>query len=395
MRITFIATKLNLVDGGGESPDIFLQAKALGERGHKVRVVTVFSNSNKLNVALPFKLCQEYPPERIGLFGVQKFVVGLLKKYQADTDVFYALGSAFLFGAGWYRLFSQKGKPFVSHINGYTDYTWDYFQKPPFWPPVSRGFFRSLKHRMRIILERSVGSFLTNQIDKILVMNRTVAGYYIRSGVRDRPMVKLASFIDIESVLKLPISQDPFSEFPGKFNILSVGRLHLEKGADILIRAFSVAENRQKSILHIVGAGEELDNLKRQVRELGLESSVRFYPWQPIGKLATFFGNADLYVYPARAPGPFVRSTIEAMAFGLPLIVSDTGDEVWLPEVAKQFRFCDPNDLGKKIDEAFGDRRFLEQARRNGPKRALDLDYRNWVSLLEDSLSSVVKPKLN
>ena len=56
-----------------------------------------------------------------------------------------------------------------------------------------------------------------------------------------------------------------------------VGRLVKYKNVDVIIRALSSAFNKTGFILHIVGAGSELDNLKRLSKELGVEEMVIFH----------------------------------------------------------------------------------------------------------------------
>ena len=59
--------------------------------------------------------------------------------------------------------------------------------------------------------------------------------------------------------------------------ILALGRLHPVKGFDVLLRALVDVPN---AYLWLAGEGPLKDGLQRQMRELGLESRVRFLGWR-------------------------------------------------------------------------------------------------------------------
>lgn len=101
-------------------------------------------------------------------------------------------------------------------------------------------------------------------------------------------------------------------------NIVMVGRLTRQKGVDTAIKA--LAKLKSPAMLHLIGEGEDFARLAQLAQELGVKDKVTFLgyqadPWRQALKY-------DLFIMPSRWEGPG-HSIIEALAFGMPSIVSD------------------------------------------------------------------------
>ncbi|MGO4524742.1 glycosyltransferase [Microvirga sp. 2MCAF35] len=111
---------------------------------------------------------------------------------------------------------------------------------------------------------------------------------------------------------------------PRDIIMISVGRLTVAKGFDILIRAFSqVNRSCPSAKLLIVGGGDDHDRLVQIIDELGAHHYVQLTGARSdVGKL---MAAADAFVLPSLWEGlPMVL--LEAMAAGLPVIATDVGD---------------------------------------------------------------------
>jgi glycosyltransferase involved in cell wall biosynthesis len=112
----------------------------------------------------------------------------------------------------------------------------------------------------------------------------------------------------------------------GPLQLLFVGRLVPYKGADILIEALACLpqEWRRRVHLHVVGDGQERQNLEAQVERLALAGTVSFAGWVDQKHTKDFYAAADIFCFPSiREFGGAV--VLEAMASGLPSIVADNG----------------------------------------------------------------------
>jgi glycosyltransferase involved in cell wall biosynthesis len=112
------------------------------------------------------------------------------------------------------------------------------------------------------------------------------------------------------------------------FTLVSVGRLVAVKSFDTLLRAVAIARRDVPDLtLWIVGAGNERSALERLADELGVAPLVRFCGEQrDVGR---WLSAADVFVLPSTSEGLPI-SLLEAMAAGLPAIVTDVGA---LPEL--------------------------------------------------------------
>jgi glycosyltransferase involved in cell wall biosynthesis len=110
--------------------------------------------------------------------------------------------------------------------------------------------------------------------------------------------------------------------------IFTPGRLHRAKAIDVLLRAVARLEG---VFLWIAGDGPDRAALVALADELGVAGRVRFLGWQ-VGTGA-FFRAADLVAFPSRHE-PFGTVTLEAWAYGKPLVVTDVDGpaEVVRPE---------------------------------------------------------------
>ena len=107
----------------------------------------------------------------------------------------------------------------------------------------------------------------------------------------------------------------------GPPRIGSIGRMHRNKGYDVLLEA--AARLKAKGIdfrLTLAGDGPELAALKTQAASLGLADIVDFPGWMdsPVDVLKTL----DIFVLSSRIE-PFGLVVIEAMAFGTPVVATD------------------------------------------------------------------------
>jgi glycosyltransferase involved in cell wall biosynthesis len=105
--------------------------------------------------------------------------------------------------------------------------------------------------------------------------------------------------------------------------VLHVGRLHPQKGQDVLIEAVSRIRRRVPGLrLVLVGQGGLRGRLEGQALRAGLADTVRFVG--AVGTVTPYYALADIFVFPSRYEA-FGIALLEAMAAGLPIIASRTG----------------------------------------------------------------------
>lgn len=127
---------------------------------------------------------------------------------------------------------------------------------------------------------------------------------------------------------------------------LSTSRLTARKGVDTLIRAF--AEACQKSSrpmeLQLIGDGEQKEALLFLVQSLAVKEHVKFLGRIDNNALPAFYQKAHVFVLPSKNEG-MSNSALEALASGLPLVVSGTGGMPELVTDGENGFFVDSGDI--------------------------------------------------
>ncbi|MCX7917538.1 MAG: glycosyltransferase family 4 protein [bacterium] len=129
--------------------------------------------------------------------------------------------------------------------------------------------------------------------------------------------------------------------FGNKKLIIYAGRLTKQKGVEYLIRSFEKIEIKDKCLL-ILGEGELKDQLEKLTYELGINNCVLF-----LGKkenIVPYLQMSDVFVLTSLAEGlPIVL--LEAMACGLPVVVSKVGGNIDVVENGVNGYLVDPQNI--------------------------------------------------
>jgi glycosyltransferase involved in cell wall biosynthesis len=122
-----------------------------------------------------------------------------------------------------------------------------------------------------------------------------------------------------------------------------VGRLVEEKGVDLFLDALAGLKGVWRA--YVLGSGPERDGLQDQARRLGLAGRVTFDAWIPSEQMPAYYRQLDALVVPSRTrpnwKEQFGRVIIEAMACGVPVIGSDSGE---IPHVIGDAGLVFPED---------------------------------------------------
>lgn len=117
------------------------------------------------------------------------------------------------------------------------------------------------------------------------------------------------------------VDVDEFKPVKKKYckKLVSTGRLIPRKGYKYLIEAMSKADGFK---LTLIGKGNQ--EMELMDLALGLNVNVKFLGYVEHSRIASQYRDADVFVMPSLNEG-LSNSMLEAMACGLPVIVTDTG----------------------------------------------------------------------
>ena len=130
--------------------------------------------------------------------------------------------------------------------------------------------------------------------------------------------------------------------------VCCVGRLEYQKGIDVLLEAVSLLSRRSiKAIAIIVGDGQLRTNLAATCGSLGVKSLVTFAGFQT--DVSNYLMASDIFVLPSRYETMSI-ALLEAMASGLPCIVTNVGENAQLITDGAEGFVVPPEDVEKLAD---------------------------------------------
>lgn len=128
----------------------------------------------------------------------------------------------------------------------------------------------------------------------------------------------------INNPIEYPIQNlNPYKKPPDSSNkfILNCGRLHYEKGQDMLITAFSLIEKDfPEWSLYILGEGMERNSLQNLIYNFHLEKRIFLPGWA--GNLHDWYSEANIFAFSSRFEG-FGNALAEAKMYGKACISFD------------------------------------------------------------------------
>ena len=150
--------------------------------------------------------------------------------------------------------------------------------------------------------------------DHLIGNTKDICSYIRAQGWPESRVHYLPNFADANPAP--PVSREVF-QTPGDAPLLlAMGRLHKNKGFDVLLAALC---NIPRACLWLAGEGPEDAALRDQAARLGLEQRVRFLGWRD--DAPALLAAADILVCPSRIE-PLGNVVIEAWAQGVPVVAS-------------------------------------------------------------------------
>jgi glycosyltransferase involved in cell wall biosynthesis len=132
------------------------------------------------------------------------------------------------------------------------------------------------------------------------------------------------------------------------------------------------------------------DQLREQIRELGMSSRVKLLGYVPDEALPALYSAASLFVFPSLYEG-FGLPVLEAMACGTPVVCSNLSS---LPEVAGEAALLvdptNPDELAGAIRRALLDGDLRGDLRQRGLQRARSFTWQRTANKLMDVYSELL-----
>ncbi len=139
-----------------------------------------------------------------------------------------------------------------------------------------------------------------------------ICDHLIQGGMPADRVVHIPNFVD-ESVAE-PLSRDSFNTSANVPLLFALGRLHKNKGFDVLLRAMPTIPD---AVLWLAGEGPEREALETLAKELGIADRVQFLGWR--NDANALMKTADVFVVPSRHEG-LGSIVLEAWFNGCPMV---------------------------------------------------------------------------
>lgn len=156
--------------------------------------------------------------------------------------------------------------------------------------------------------------------------------------------------------LKTQFQESDNEDKQGKLRLGFVSRIDKGKGWDTFLKAISLLRSRGYDVTgFIAGRGDQNDQLRAMISQLGLEQAVEFNGPVPQDRLPALYASFDLFIFPTTRRNESLGLVgVEALAAGTPVIASNmagptgyvrNGENGWL------FTPGSAEDLARKIEE--------------------------------------------
>lgn len=161
----------------------------------------------------------------------------------------------------------------------------------------------------------------------------------------------------------------------GKKIVLYLGRITLQKGPDYFLRAAKLVLEHDPDVIFIVaGSGDMEHKMIELAAELGITGSVIFTGFLREDKIVKVYRASDLYVMPSVSE-PFGITTLEAMKYNIPVLVSKQSGVSEVVVHALKVDFWDVQEMASKILAVLEHQALSETLKENSWR---DLDKISW-----------------
>jgi glycosyltransferase involved in cell wall biosynthesis len=298
-------------ESGGPAQACLEMATAVAARGHQVSIFTTdygaaLEGRTPADETVDIRVFPvQWPTDWKPSIPMAHFLVESMDNY----DVIH-LHSLYLFHDWVGGILAQRARiPYIVRPHGLLDpYIWEHHR------PRKRLVEVLFQTR---VLNHAAAIHYTSELE------REISGPY--AGTAPSRVVPLG--VSLKNLENLPPPEVFHRQFPataGKRIVLFFSRLHQKKGLDLLVPAFAAA-HRVAPDLHLVIAGPDDGVLAATIERVaahGIDAAVTFTGMRTGEDKLAAFGAASMFVLPSYSEN-FGIAVVEAMAAGLPCIVSD------------------------------------------------------------------------
>lgn len=305
---------------------------------------------------------------------------------KAGVNILTCKNDRFVKGFGYSREFKKKLKEIwkdfdVIHIYGHGRFTSEYTlrfikdKKPVVYSAC--GFFHNARNKF---FKKMYNKFFKKSICNVAfctALTEIEKEEFFKLGVPLEKIKIIPNWVDLKKFRNRKTDRKKFLKKYGlknKKTLLYVGRVHISKGLQYVIEA---VKNLDVNFL-IVGRDADFSKtLKEKIEEYEIGDRVKLLGEVNDEELLKTYSASDAFILFSSWEG-FGIVAIEAIASGLPVIVSDRGS---LPTLIKNgkngliVKYPNTYKLRESIHLLFEDKKLFDKIRKNGTRFVKDFEY--------------------
>jgi len=253
------------------------------------------------------------------------------------------------------------------------------------------------KQRLKQMYDTIWGYKLLEDAARVIALTETESEHYQAMGVSEDKIEIVPNGIDLSEFENLPER----GEFRKKYGldgnqkiILYLGRIHITKGLDLLVRAFAgLSKEMDSARLIIVGPDEDYaSDLSALARDLEVSDKTLFTGSIYERNRLEAYVDADIFVTPSFLGFPVTFA--EACACGTPIITTEKSDRLdWIHDKIGYVVPYDENKLKDAMARVLTSRDLTRQFGENG--RKLVREKLTWSKIAEGLERIYLEAKAN
>ena len=317
----------------------------LARRGHTVHVVTGVPNYPMGYIYDDYKNGQNRQQERNGVKITRTFTIGRRQNvlFRMLNYFSFAISSTLYIHSlkeEYDVVYTNQTSP-VMMVNAAMDYAKKWKKKcvlycMDLWPAsLSAGGIQQDSPIYKLF--GAISGWLYRKADRILITSEMFRYYFTGEFGIDQDIIGYhPQYADSRFAVLPPREED------GTVNLMFAGNIGAAQSIPTILNAAKMLQDHPELRWHIVGDGSELDNLKKQAQQLGLDNVI-FHGRKPLEEMPKYYAIADAMLLTLTAD-PFISMTLPGkaqtyMAVGKPILAAADGE---IPAVLRESKcgFC-------------------------------------------------------
>jgi glycosyltransferase involved in cell wall biosynthesis len=201
---------------------------------------------------------------------------------------------------------------------------------------------------LRRLLLRGAQRAVSSSIDRVIAPSEYVHARLVRQGVSARKVTTIHNGVNLERFRSAAVTEDIRARYgmkPGGTIVVSISQLIPEKGIGYLIDAAVqvLQSGADVSFIH-VGDGRCATEYRAKVQQLGIGDRFIFAGLLDLTEIGSILRQSDVFALPCTWGEAFSLAVLEALAAGLPAIVTRVGGNGEAVEEGRNGLLIPPRD---------------------------------------------------